>query len=521
MIVGKAQQYREQIQRETVGTSAHNRTRDYTARDLWLFYLALKPMETKRMQSRKGAIRAGQLTKEVSSIQNGLFNAIFNNSQYPFRVVGVEGKGYKLISVSGENSEQIIKKAYSALIRSAKKEIEGHYGDISSDIVGLNISLSNHNGSVSGIKGDFQKYIAGIFQQVLRGTGNSYDSASILSNDAIRSKARAIKNNPAFSAHLYDILKETIIAALFETSGLSNSEIISSFKDTEDIKKIIKILVSKGRRQDVQMQLGLMAEDLVVQLLQYFQNSTNSVKENARNFITEKIEKTGQNKDSTTYLKIDKKGKKPQKTPTVTRKFFITPDIQIEFSEINSSTGEKMAPKKLSISLKTPSNMDRIIYKSAKAVDGDYWTRIANWNLALQTFAGFSVFNRSANAKFKIFQILSASIASLGIAGTAEHRALITVAMSKGEMTIKSLDAILTEMRDASEKRLTINEVRVRNREAYIENARRIASGRASGDSGPYSTLNPDLIKDEVYQKYADLKELHLNYRLLTKGSKQ
>lgn len=521
--MSKLEQYREQMKKQAIGTSAYNRTdiyRDYTGRGLWLFYLALKPNEVKRLQRMK----KGQFKSEKENIRAALFNAIFNNGQYPFKVVGVKGDSYDLINVggSGLEPEALITKCYDTLLKSAIEEIKAEHSGLGSDALGLNLIISNHQISDTEIKNDFVEYVMSIFKPVLAAMGNNYDFSSLLSNSKITAITSRIKNDPKSLDLLYENLRNMIIGALFETSSIKNSEIINSFGTSEEIDEIIKVLISKRRPQDIQMELGKLAEKIVTNLLIYFNNNMSQAQKNSKAYILDQIKHTGQDSASTKFFKIDKTGKAPEKTLTETKVFFITPDITIHILEKNNPSGSnKLNLKELKISLKTPSNMDKIIYKTAKAKnEADNWTRTANWNHVLQTFIAFSVFNRTANAQFKLYQILASAIASIGIAGTAEHRALITIAMTKGNMKIRSLDTILKEMRDNQQARLTMNEIRVKNREMYVSNARVIASSRVNGTNGPYSTINPNLIETEMYQKYSDLKELHLNYILATKPIK-
>ena len=518
--MGKLEQYRSQVHKATVGTSSYNRERYYTGRDLWLFYLSLKPREVRRIQEKKGPV--------VSSIQKGIFNAIFNNDQFPFRAIGVANGKYDPIIIGGAGHggaltpDALIKKCYDELIKSARAEIRSKHSGLGSRALGLNISLSNQGAAKGAVSGDFQKYIQQTFQQIINGVGHSYNHDVILSNQQIMSIAERLKNNPANYNKLYQTLRNLIIGELFATGSLSNNQIIHSFTSSPHVDAIIKTLQSKTPyAQEVQKDLGLMAEDVIVTLLKYFNNVMITAGKNAKAHLLNHIKNTGIETDKTSYFALSKDGKNLEKKLTTAKKpFFITPDIKMDFNEVDMATGGIIKTKELKISLKTPSNMDRIIYKASRADEGDIWTKIAGWNKVLQTYAGFAVFNRSANMQFKLYQVFAASIASLAVAGTAEHRALITISMSKGHLNIKSLDVVLQEMKDLNQTRLTMNEIRVKNKDAYISNARVLASGRVpdSKTGRPYSTLDPNLISQEVYEKYSKLKELNLNYILVTKG---
>lgn len=487
------------------GITYTKRDRDYTGRDLWLFYLSLKPDELLGIRAKKGKAQK----TDIKSIQDGIFNALFNNGQYPFRVIGVKDGGYESVNIQGTNHQEVIEKAYSTLTRLAKEEVLSEHKGLGKDAVGLDLTISK--GGSNELKNDFEKSIGGIFDFVLKQTGGELKADSILTSNRVASLVNKIKSNPNVSKRVYETLREAIVQALFKTGSISASD-QAAFKNLKEVDRIIDILLSTNRRQDIQKEIGLFSEIVVGQLLTFYANAKESALSEAKKMILKKAEQTGQISQSTTYKNIEKKKK------ITTRPFYITPDIKLEFEELDVNTGE-VKSKSLNISLKTPSNMNKIIYKSSQSRSGDVWTKIANWNKVLQTYAGFSVFHSAANLRFKLYQIFAAGLSSLAIAGTAEERALITVAMSGGQITIKSLDTILEGMKKSQEARLRMNEIRIANRAAYIHNARRIASGRVvDPETGSkVSTLDPRYISEEIYQKYSDLKDLRLNYILTTR----
>lgn len=493
---------------EKRGITYTKRDRDYTARDLWLFYLSIKPDELSGIRAKKGKGKEA----DMSSIRNGIFNALFNNGQYPFRVVGVKDGAYELVDIQGSSHQEVIQKAYTALIKLAKEEILSEHKSLGSEATNLSVTISK-SGSNS-LKNDFEKTISDMFEFVLKQTGADLKADTILTSSKVLSLVNKISNNPKASERVYDTLREAIVQALFKTGSISrSSQEISAFKNQPEIDKIINILLNKNNnKQDIQREIGLFSETVVTELLNFYSNSKRNIESELKEMILKKAEKTGQFERSTTYKNIAK-GKQ-----ITTRKFYITPDMKLEFATVDKKTGE-IQSETLKVSLKTPSNMNKIIYKSAKSTSGDVWTKIANWNRVLQTYAGFSVFHSAANLRFKLYQIFAAALSSLAIAGTAEERALITVVMSGGQISIKSLDSILQDMEKTESARLRMNEIRISNRAAYIHNARKIASGRITDPKtgSKVSTLDPRYISEEIYQKYNDLKDLRLNYILLTR----
>jgi hypothetical protein len=472
--------------------------RNYAQRDLWQFYLALNPSKVSRIGSLKGRAR----TSTEKDTKTALFNAMFNN-RFPFKVVAVRGGDYLPVSVGGGSAtaEQLINEGYKKLIYYAKKEIEQHYG--SAEFVGLNIDITqavNTTNSKASIE------LHNLFTDLAKKIGKDYKMSSLTKLEA------AIKTGLAGSAtkggvapvtaKTYDLLLNFMVKTLFTAGAPTQNELVY-LAQTPAANNLLKALL-KQKRGDAYKELGNLMEHVVEDFLKNILSISNNI---GTQTVFDAVKRVGSAKAETTFKGLNKNGN-VSRNVTKTTPITMTPDVTMKYAATD---------KDINISLKMAQNPQKIIYKTAKGVDGEYWTKIAHWNKTLQTFAGFSVFNVGANRSFKLYQLLATSLASLAVGGTKEHRALIMVIFSAGRIYIKSLDVVLEDFAVRNKNKFTMNDIRIRNEDGYIHNARTLASSRAMGANGkPFSTIKPEYLAEEIYSKYSELRDLNLNFRLRT-----
>lgn len=474
------------------GNYQRSKPRNYTQRDLWQFYLALNPAQVSRIGSMKGRSR----TNAEKDTKKALFDIMFND-RFPFKATAVRGDSYVNVSVGGDSAtaEQIIKQAYDKLIKYAEKEVEAHY---TKEFVGLNIDITQIAKTTDTAA---SLELRALFTDLAKKIGTDFRMGSLLKLEAAI-KVGIFDPQRKITDKTYNLLLNFMIKRLLIAGTPSQNELLY-LTQTPAAHRVLKAL-EEQKRGDVYKGLGFLMEDVMQHLIHNIINTSNNI---ANNAAFSAVKKVGSLQAGTTFYGLNKNGR-VSKNLSVGATITMTPDMTIKHTATD---------KELSISLKMAQNPQKIIYKTAKGDSGEFWTKIAHWNKTLQTFAGFSVFNLGANRNFKLYQLLATSLASLAVGGTKEHRALISVVFSGGRIYVRSLDVVLKDFATKSKNKFTMTDIRIRNEDGYIHNARVLASSRAMGANGkPFSTIKPEYLAEEVYSKYSELRDLNLNFRLRT-----
>lgn len=432
------------------------RIRNYEAQDLWELYKANRQL----------------LLKSI----------LFENSQFPFKVVAVSGNSYVHLIVPG--SGDVLNSAYTKLIAAAKKEIEGKYGRGTSNV---NIDPSKKASSnLSLFKKEMHKNVKELSSRL----GPAFSANTIIQNSEI---IRGKSSNAAAASALAGLLLGSNLA-----NRKVNSEHINYLAKDKNIEIILKILMSEQKTSLIAPNLGTAFESLIVAILG---DVVNEAKDIAAQTIINKIKKIGAEKEGTSFVPL-KNILKGSQEKVESKKIAITPDIQFFYQSARNREA-----KKIKVSIKMASDPASIKYKSAGGKDGEIWTEIAHWSKVLKTFAVWTSFYPELTYLQEYF---GAMLASLAIGGIKENRALMILTMSNGSIRLKSLDVVLSEMKNGN--RMIMNRIKARNESSYIHNARVIASGRTINGQSVLS--GKENLEQEIYGKYSKLKDINLNFTL-------
>ena len=432
------------------------RVRNYEAQDLWELYKANRQLL--------------------------LQSILFNNSQFPFKVVAVSGNSYVHLTVPGSGG--IIDSAYAKLIAAAKEEVQSKYGRGTAN---TNIDPSKKAASNLSL---FKKEMYKNMKELSARVGPAFSLNTVVQNkDLIKAKA---SDGSAAAA----------LAGFLLGSNLANrsvsSEYVNYLTKDRNIEIILKMLMSEGRSPLIAANLGSALEGLIVAILN---DVAGQAKQIAAQTIINKIKKVGAEKEETRFVPLKNILKGSQQS-VESKKITITPDIQFFYQ-----SAPNREAKKIKVSIKLAGDPASVKYKSAEGRSGEIWTEIAQWSKVLKTFAVWTSFHPELAYLQEYFGVM---LASLAIGGIKENRALMLLTMSNGKITLKSLDVVLTEMKNGN--RMIMDRIRARNESAYIHNARTIASGRTSNGQSVLS--GKEELEEEIYGKYSKLRNVNLNFVL-------
>lgn len=185
------------------------------------------------------------------------------------------------------------------------------------------------------------------------------------------------------------------------------------------------------------------------------------------------------------------------------------PTNTIDLKLMLKESVNKTKANEFNISLKMSKDFYKVKYKEFTGSSGDPFTNIARWTNLTRTYIAWASFQKPSMLYAKggnFAYYVAATFASLALGGFKENRALFLMKSNDKEITIKSLDVALKELKNITAFRF--RDFKVINESDYTENVKKIGS------------MVHDNI-DNVYKTYNNLKKINFNYSLRTLGPYQ